>query len=117
MICAESLDPGIVATVKSLQPSLVVHLSAWGSDGVPYAHTAARESLFQEGLVLALNQTGPYLGEWLHAESFLYQRGRVLALAKGPAPQWLELELFEGSVLGLVVVATSLRRRQVTARR
>lgn len=100
LICAESLDPGIVATVKRLQPRLVVHPSAWGSDdGIPYAHTAARESLFQGELVLVINQTGPYLGEWLHAESFLYQRGQVLALAKGPAPQWLELELFEGSVI------------------
>lgn len=101
LICAESLDPDIVTAVKALQPGLVVHPSAWGSDaGEPYARTAARESLFQEELVLVVNQTGDYLGDWPHAESFLYQNGEVLALAKGPQPQWLFLETSQGGDAG-----------------
>lgn len=97
LICAESVDPDIVAAVKGLQPGLVVHPSAWGADdGEPYALTAARESLFQAELVLVVNQTGAYLGQWPHAETFVYQRGEVLALAKGPEPRWLLLETEAG---------------------
>lgn len=101
LICAESVDPAIVADVKALHPGLVVHPSAWGAaDGEVYAYTAASESLFQEELVLVVNQTGGYLGEWPYAETFLYHRGKPLAIVKSDRAHWLLADLQSDSASG-----------------